>query len=102
MGARVNETRQRMSWMGARIRCKGTRMRWMGARIPTARLWLRRSVVETKRMGARMGWIDERFIDAPSVMGLRRPSMNCDAERALAACHDVARHYGDFSVMRKG
>jgi hypothetical protein len=47
------------------------------------------------------GDIDERFIDAPSVMGLGWPSMNCDVERALAACHGGARHYGDFSVMRK-
>jgi hypothetical protein len=43
----------------------------------------------------------ERFIGAPSVKAGRQPPMNCDDERALAAYHDVASHYGDFSVMRK-
>jgi hypothetical protein len=53
-------------------------------------------------MRARMNWIDERFIGAPSAMARRRPPVNCDVERARAAYHGVASHYGDLSVMRKG
>jgi hypothetical protein len=52
-------------------------------------------------IGDPIAFIDERFIDAPGVMARRQPSMNCVDERALAASHAVARHYGDFSVMRK-
>jgi hypothetical protein len=44
---------------------------------------------------------DERFIGAPGVMVGKRPPMNCVDERALAASHGVAGHYGDFSVVRK-
>jgi len=68
MDVRVIGTRTRMCWMGARVqvtpgRVKRTRARmsWMGARIPTARLRLRRSVVQTKRMRTRMSWMGARI-----------------------------------------